>query len=65
MKLHLKNLPDQVLVITGASSGIGLVTAGRVISAMERKAPRLMDLALESLTTATASFRLPNVRSGC
>ena len=27
MKLQLKSLPDQVLVITGASSGIGLVTA--------------------------------------
>ncbi|HEX9940610.1 MAG TPA: SDR family oxidoreductase [Thermoanaerobaculia bacterium] len=27
MKLQLKSLPEQVLVITGASSGIGLVTA--------------------------------------
>jgi NAD(P)-dependent dehydrogenase (short-subunit alcohol dehydrogenase family) len=27
MKLRLKSLPEQVLVITGASSGIGLVTA--------------------------------------
>jgi short-subunit dehydrogenase len=29
MKLHLKKLRDQVIVLTGASSGIGLVTARR------------------------------------
>ena len=29
MKRHLKPISDQVMVITGASSGIGLVTAKR------------------------------------
>lgn len=33
MKLHLKSIEDQVLVITGASSGIGLVTAKRAAAA--------------------------------
>ncbi|HEY9420396.1 MAG TPA: SDR family oxidoreductase [Thermoanaerobaculia bacterium] len=36
MKLNLKNLPDQVLVITGASSGIGLVTAKKAAAAGAR-----------------------------
>jgi NAD(P)-dependent dehydrogenase (short-subunit alcohol dehydrogenase family) len=33
MKAKLKSLPDQVLVITGASSGIGLVTARKAAAA--------------------------------
>jgi NAD(P)-dependent dehydrogenase (short-subunit alcohol dehydrogenase family) len=33
MKLHLKKIEDQVLVITGASSGIGLVTAKKAAAA--------------------------------
>ena len=36
MKLQLKNLPDQILVITGASSGIGLVTAKKAAAAGAR-----------------------------
>ncbi|MGE7366498.1 SDR family NAD(P)-dependent oxidoreductase [Desemzia incerta] len=50
MKLPLKKLADQVIVITGASSGIGLVTArmaaaksAKVVAACSRKKRRSLE----------------------
>jgi NAD(P)-dependent dehydrogenase (short-subunit alcohol dehydrogenase family) len=58
MAVQLKKLPDQVIVITGASSGIGLVTARMAAeqgarSVLASSRPEIHKLSFDNISEST------------